>query len=421
MDLHSLWHPNRRASKKRYGVSLILLGVTACVPALSEPPTPFSVPATSTDPPPTVEVTTSPSETPSPSATAQVPQPGQMILEPGSPAVIDQIRMDSATQGWGIGSASDTSGSIHVLKTDDGGQSWREVTPPEQRELMQDIGGWHSENRSAWVTYLGTGRVWRTTDGGSTWSFAEAGYPMGRRSEIEFADDRLGWMLQEVESGMGSQLVALFRTADGGISWQEIVNPYEDDALQSCRKTGMSFGGEQAGWVTYDCEDRYLEAFLDQSADGGTTWIEGVLPLPDGAPASVEAGWCSSRDPRLTSLTAGYLIVTCWTQGELSSEYLYHTQDSGEAWDIRSYPGGQPLYVDDMTVMAMGSEQFLTTDGGNTWTKLKEVTWSGVYDFVSPQIGWAVALDDESLEQALVFTSDGARTWQIIEPRISSP
>ncbi len=50
--------------------------------------------------------------------------------------------------------------------------------------------------------------------------------------------------------GFGSQLVSLFRTIDGGNTWTEIINPYESEDLQSCRKTGMSFSG--TGTLTAD-------------------------------------------------------------------------------------------------------------------------------------------------------------------------
>jgi len=441
----TLPHPSNGASKKRYAMRdfkrhrvhvwfpAIAISLAACVPGIVEPPTPFraaETPIPPTEAQPTAEPSPIPQEsadTPEPVATDRVPIPARPLLEPhldeGQPVGIDQIGMASALDGWAIGShpSADPAPSIHVLRTHDGGQTWGEVTPPEDNSLMTEIGGMYSAGSNAWVIYLGTNRVWRTTTGGVTWTASEAGYPEGQFSTFEFTDARHGWMLQEVESGFGSQLVSLFRTTDGGDSWTEIINPYESEDLQSCRKTGISFTGADTGWVTYDCEGTYLEAFLDVSTDGGESWTEGQLPLPEGAAQSTDQGWCSSSSPRLTGEASGSLIVTCVMDDDTvlaQRSHLYQTEDAGETWEISDYPGGEPHLFSDGTMLALGRDQYLSTDGGANWTRTKVVNWDGQYSFVDPSTGWAVATNEG--ETALVATSDGGRTWEIIEPLISS-
>jgi len=407
--------------------------LAACVPGIVEPPTPFraaDTPVPTTEAQPTVKasvVPEEPAEPSGPTATPRVAIPAQPVVEPhldeGQPVVIDWIGMDSALDGWAIGShpTADPAPSVHVLRTQDGGQTWSEVTPPEDNSLMTDVGGMYSAGSNAWVVYLGTDRVWRTTTGGAAWTPAEAGYAEGQFSAFEFTDDQHGWMLQEVESGFGSQLVSLFRTIDGGDTWTEIINPYESEDLQSCRKTGMSFSGTEVGWVTYDCEGTYLEAFLDISTDGGESWTEGQLPLPEGAAQSTDQGWCSSSSPRLRGDASGSLIVTCFVDdGSALTQrsHLYQTEDAGETWTIRDYPGGEPYFFDDGTMLALARDQYRSSDGGESWTKIKVVNWDGQYSFVDPSKGWAVATSDDEI--ALVVTTDGGRTWEIIEPTIAS-
>jgi len=441
----TLPHPSDRASKKRYAMReikrhrvhvwfpAVAIFLAACVPGIVEPPTPFraaETPIAPTQLQPTVEasaVPEEPAEPPEPTATARVPIVAQPVLEPhldeGQPVGIDQIEMDSALDGWAIGSHPNAvpAPSIHVLRTHDGGQTWGEVTPPEDRALMSEIGGMLSFDSNAWLIYLGTDRVWRTTTGGVTWTPAEAGYPEGQFSAFEFTDAQHGWMLQEVESGFGSQLVTLFRTIDGGDTWTEIINPYESEDLQSCLKTGMSFSGTEVGWVTYDCEGTYLEAFLDVSTDGGESWTEGQLPLPEGAAQSTDQGWCSSSSPRLTGEASGSLIVTCVKdEGSTLTKraHLYQTDNAGETWQIRDYPGGEPHFFNNGTILALARDQSQSTDSGVSWEKIKVVNWDGQYSFVDPSKGWAVATTED--ETALVVTTDGGRTWGIIKPTIVS-
>ena len=379
------------------------------MPGILEPPTPFraaDTPVPIAEVQPTVEASVVPEEPAEPSVPTAKPRvaiPAQPVVEPhlgeGQPVGIDQIEMDSALDGWAIGShpGADPAPSIHVLRTHDGGMTWDEVTPPEDNSLMTDVGGMYSAGSNAWVFYLGMDRVWRTTTGGLTWTPAEAGYAEGQISAFEFTDDQHGWMLQEVESGFGSQLVSLFRTIDGGDTWTEIINPYESEDLQSCRKTGMSFNGTEIGWVTYDCEGIYLEAFLDISTDGGESWTEGQLPLMEGAAQSTDQGWCSSSSPRLTGEASGSLIVTCVNNdGSTLAQraHLYQTEDAGETWEIRDYPGGEPHFFNDGSILALGRDQYLSTHGGESWTKIKIVSWDGQYSFVDPSKGWAVATNE---------------------------
>jgi photosystem II stability/assembly factor-like uncharacterized protein len=407
--------------------------LTACVPGIVEPPTPFSsaetaVPTASEQP--TIEASVVPAESaepPEPTATARVAIPSQPVLEPsleaGQPVVIEQLWMDTATEGWAIGSHpdADPAPAIHVLRTSDGGQTWSEVTPPEDNATMTDIGGLYSSGSNAWVIYLGTDRVWRTMDGGDMWIASEAGYPIGQFSTLDFTDPQHGWMLQEVESGFGSQLVSLFQTTDGGDTWQEIINPYESEDLQSCRKSGMSFFGTDTGWVTYDCEGTYLDPFLDISDDAGQSWNEGQLPLPDGAAQSTDQGWCYSSSPRLTGEASGRLIVTCVVnEGSTLTEssFLYLTEDAGGTWEIRDYPGGELTLFDDGSMLALARDQHRSTDSGVSWQKIKTVSWDGIYSFADPDNGWAVATSEDEI--ALVVTLDGGRAWEIIKPLISS-
>jgi len=51
-----------------------------------------------------------------------------------------------------------------------------------------------------------------------------------------------------------------------------------------------------------------------------------------------------------------------------------------------------------------------------SWVKIKTVNWDGQFSFVNQKFGWAVAIANDSI--ALVFTQDGGRTWQLIEPTI---
>jgi photosystem II stability/assembly factor-like uncharacterized protein len=58
-----------------------------------------------------------------------------------------------------------------------------------------------------------------------------------------------------------------------------------------------------------------------------------------------------------------------------------------------------------------------TADGGQSWTVLTDITWTPQLDFVSEQVGWAVATAGN--EVALVKTDDGGLHWSILIPTVS--
>ncbi len=339
-------------------------------------------------------------------------------LMPTQPVFILSIHMQTNTEGFAVAAPAG-----FILYTQDGGQTWREITPPDPLVITEprtatvavDFHGLFG----SWVYYLGSDRVWGSSDRGQSWKAAAIrGYPTAFAARLTFADDDHGWLLLSVESGMGSERVALFRTTNRGATWEEIVNPYESEDLQSCHKTGIAFSSPRIGWVTYDCQGIYAEAFLDITRDGGLTWQEGSLPIPEGAASSSEDGYCSSSQP---DPLLGTLVVECVTmEGEsaVTTSFLYRTRDGGVSWEILPFPGGELFTVGRNELVAAGREIYHSSDGGASWTKIKTVNWDGQFNFSSSSLAWAVARSGDEI--AFVTSTDGGRTWAEIKPRIGS-
>ncbi len=70
------------------------------------------------------------------------------------------------------------------------------------------------------------------------------------------------------------------------------------------------------------------------------------------------------------------------------------------------------------TAFAFDRHIHQTLDGGQSWEFVKTVQWDGQFNFVSEQIGWAVARDGDAL--ALVTTTNGGKTWSLLKPSITS-
>lgn len=186
--------------------------------------------------------------------------------------------------GWALMN-SPLGGPIRVYRTRDGGRSWTPVDGlqpggPLFLRVFDDLNavvGWREAASYAAALYA-------TADGGATWQRRSALPPMalggGYRGGIDylgaavsFPDPLNGWMLGSDSGGNG---VAVYRTDDGGQHWSSVASFSADSHLNALAITFSSAG---EGWLV-----RYAAAasdvYLLHSLDGGASWVKVPLQPP---------------------------------------------------------------------------------------------------------------------------------------------
>ncbi|HET6569066.1 MAG TPA: hypothetical protein VFG50_13960 [Rhodothermales bacterium] len=187
-----------------------------------------------------------------------------------------------------------------VLRTEDGGRSWRITTDWHVTEA-QDIAVDPNAPEQVYVaTPYG---IWRSRDHGQTWTGPAAVLPPDRMFTQTLAIDRTraGRLFAGTWDG-------LFLSEDGGASWAA-VSPFDGPVLdveQSPNAPGVWLAGAQGNGVF-------------RSGDGGRTWQRVGGSLSDKVVYSV------AMDP----LNARNMAAAGWGTG------VYVSTDGGETWARR--------------------------------------------------------------------------------------
>jgi photosystem II stability/assembly factor-like uncharacterized protein len=358
-------------------------------------------------------------------ASAPTPEPSS---PPASEVSITFIQMIDAKTGWATGRVEDTD---RILRTTDGGLTWREVGPPEcgARRLTP------VDARLAWT---GGDHMCLTADGGETWTGVD---PPGRYNW--FNDDRRGWSLVAEPWGLTFRQLDIYSfstTDDGGVTWVETNPPPGQGPAY------LAYPDAQTAWALRPGFARTMEGmpnldtliYLDTTFDRGRTWTERQVPLPPEAEIFDWEGMgrylggvgnCEFSSPVFSSLSLWKFALTCE-----EASWMYTSVNQGKTWNISSMPAGVFDTAIDFDGPRLGwlhvrdwengaGRLYQTADGGETWALIKRTGWVGVVlSFVDAQTGWAVACsgscssDDSSI--VLVRTSDGGRSWETIEPQL---
>lgn len=346
----------------------------------------------------------------------------------GHVEALSSIHMLDTQTGWAVTAKG------HIIRTTDGAAHWKNVTPSYpvtagQQKVVADF----FTVSIAWVAVsradaggTTTVSVFRTTDGGQTWQETTI-LQTSPIYQITFVDARHGWMLSKQVDLASAEAVAILRTTDGGKTWA-VVSSALPASTDTPPPGQLPFGGDKAslgfldaltGWVTGSFPlNGYV--FLYLTHDGGATWNRQPFPFsPDKASTHI-----STRPPTFFTATEGILPVSFVTETAASLD-LYVTHDGGATWQSTT-PLAAPATSADVIDMdhgwaSDGTLLYVTSDGGQQWAKLapggdfQHVTR---LDFVSGTIGWATGVIGSQVP-SLLKTVDGGKTWTVIPYTIS--
>jgi photosystem II stability/assembly factor-like uncharacterized protein len=372
--------------------------------------------------------------------------------------------MIDATNGWAW--SNRVEGQYLLLRTTDGGQTWRDVTP--RTFPYSEYGGWFLDSQTAWVSTLDrttySGGLLRTTDGGKSWAVLvkEGAAPFkcltaeGSRCEFFNANHAVA---RTADYGLGSVHVRFFETQDGGMTWTPVlmVPPYPENNLPPgtihlCNLCGdgISYYPPAKVIITHgDHGDEQPKGAvrLSLSMNLGNSWRDLRLPVPekypDGLAAPISPVFFDDNDGLLP---AHILKRNADDTLAYSVLVFYGSDDGGITWTAR--PGIIELtserkewsFVSHVDVVSLkdvfvrgGPNLYVTHNGARSWRTIKPNVDFGLegaksrrdvsrMDFVDATHGWVVIseiIKDYPYSRFLSYkTSDGGATWTELRLKI---
>ena len=198
-----------------------------------------------------------------------------------------------------------------LFKSADSGRHWETLVQADPGEFYSDIlvDPGSPATIYAGATLSGSTRIYRTGDGGATWSLRQT-IPV--------------YCIPSFVAGAsaGAALVAcgthLLRTNDAGLTWQDVPNPFTEPTRLTAGPAGSLFA--------------YGPTHIFKSVNGGTTWNAVGNPLPC-------AGMNTLRvDPTNASVfVAGAGFV--FGSGGLTCGGVYRSTNAGNTWTPSSLSG----------------------------------------------------------------------------------
>lgn len=230
-----------------------------------------------------------------------------------SRAMLTGVYLHDERLGWAVGHDET------ILRTRDGGATWELLHhAPESERPLLDVWFRDAERGLAVGAY---GTVLATSDGGATWEEQPLGEDDFHLNQISAAAD--GTLYLAAEAGH------LYRSRDGGATWQTLASPYEGSFFGVLPLSGSSvlaFG---------------LRGHLYRSDDRGESWRS----LETGSEATLVGGIDLGNGSVMIAGLAGVLLTS---------------QDGGASFRLRTFDDRRA----HVAAIAVEGELLLLGEGG---------------------------------------------------------
>jgi photosystem II stability/assembly factor-like uncharacterized protein len=292
----------------------------------------------------------------------------------GVSAVSDRVAWASGARGT-------------LLRTADGGATWRRLAIPDTETLdFRDVDA--IDETTAYTLSIGNGaasRIYKTIDAGLSWTLQFI-----NTDEKAFFDAMAFWNAERgvaFSDSVGDQLVVLI-TANGGRTWTRVDQKALPPALAgegayAASGTNVAVHGDAHVWIATSA-GRVLH-----SSDAGRSWSVSVTPLATGSSAGPFS--IAFRSP-----TQGIVVGGDYRQEGAAVENAATSANAGRSWQLTTGLSGFRSVVryvprQNARVIAVGpAGADISSDDGRTWRAIEGPGFDAFSFAPSGRVGWGV-------------------------------
>ncbi|HEX3144046.1 MAG TPA: YCF48-related protein [Pyrinomonadaceae bacterium] len=274
-----------------------------------------------------------------------------------------------------------------VLRTEDGGATWKRITVTTDIVDFRDIDA--IDETTAYVLSIGNGaasRIYKTTDRGTTWTAQFQNQdPKAFLDAMSFWDTDHGLVIGD---SIDRQFYILI-TTNGGREWTRVAPDKLPSALVNegafaASGTNIAVYGKRYAWIGLGSAER---ARVLRTTDGGQTWKVFETPIKSNQSSGIFS--IAFRDEK-----HGVIVGGDYQKERDATDNLAITNDGGESWTLTKGLSGFRSVVayipGTSSLIAVGpSGSDYSADDGHTWSALAGPGFD-TFSFAPRQkFGWA--------------------------------